>query len=65
MVQQTLDTPDQLMHFQLRTALTMEHDSLAAVEELAYVDLDEIASIDGFDEDTAQRHQETLPSSRR
>ncbi|MDR2293621.1 MAG: ferritin-like domain-containing protein [Microbacterium sp.] len=35
MVQQTLDTPDQLMHFQLRTALTMEHDSLAAVEELA------------------------------
>ncbi|WP_402842972.1 ferritin-like domain-containing protein [Microbacterium sp. GXS0129] len=35
MVQQTLDTPDQLVHFQLRTALTMEHDSLAAVQELA------------------------------
>ncbi|MFB2552663.1 transcription termination factor NusA [Ensifer soli] len=28
-------------------------EGFAAVEELAYVDLDEIASIDGFDEDTA------------
>jgi N utilization substance protein A len=31
--------------------------ALPAVEELAYVDLDEIASIDGFDEDTAQEIQ--------
>jgi ferritin-like metal-binding protein YciE len=35
MVQQSLETPDQLIHFQLRTALTMEHDSLAAVKDLA------------------------------
>jgi len=35
MVQQTLDTPDELIHFQLRTALTMENDSLAALKELA------------------------------
>ena len=28
-------------------------EGFAAVEELAYVDLDEISSIDGFDEDTA------------
>jgi transcription termination/antitermination protein NusA len=32
-------------------------EGFAAVEELAYVDLDEIASIDGFDEDTAQELQ--------
>jgi N utilization substance protein A len=32
-------------------------EGFAAVEELAYVDLDEIASIDGFDEDTAQEIQ--------
>ncbi len=31
----TLDTPMQLMHLQLRTALTMEADSLAALGELA------------------------------
>lgn len=30
-----LDTPMQLMHYQLRTALTMEDDSLAALGELA------------------------------
>lgn len=35
MPKQTLDTPEQLLHFQLRTALTMEHDSLAALGELA------------------------------
>nr|NUT57704.1 ferritin-like domain-containing protein [Agromyces sp.] len=35
MVQQTLKTPGELLHFQLRTALTMEHDSLAALGELA------------------------------
>ncbi|MEF3404454.1 YciE/YciF ferroxidase family protein [Agromyces sp. CCNWLW203] len=35
MVRQTLDTPTELFHFQLRTALTMENDSLAALEELA------------------------------
>ncbi|MDE1160096.1 MAG: transcription termination factor NusA [Neorhizobium sp.] len=32
-------------------------EGFAAVEELAYVDLDEIASIDGFDEDTANEIQ--------
>ena len=32
-------------------------EGFAQVEELAYVDLDEIASIDGFDEDTAQEIQ--------
>ena len=32
-------------------------EGFAAVEELAYVELDEIASIDGFDEDTAQELQ--------
>jgi N utilization substance protein A len=32
-------------------------EGFAAVEELAYVELDEIASIDGFDEDTAQEIQ--------
>jgi N utilization substance protein A len=30
-------------------------EGFAAVEELAYVDLDEIASIDGFDEETARK----------
>ncbi|UJP09239.1 ferritin-like domain-containing protein [Microbacterium sp. KUDC0406] len=35
MVQQTLDTPTDLLHFQLRTAVTMENDSLAALGELA------------------------------
>lgn len=35
MVRQTLDTPEELLRFQLRTALTMEHDSLAALGELA------------------------------
>ena len=32
-------------------------EGFAAVEELAYVDLDEISSIEGFDEDTAQEIQ--------
>jgi N utilization substance protein A len=32
-------------------------EGFAAVEELAYVELDEIASIEGFDEDTAQEIQ--------
>ncbi|MGR6467257.1 transcription termination factor NusA [Rhizobium sp. PAMB 3182] len=32
-------------------------EGFAAIEELAYVELDEIASIDGFDEDTAQEIQ--------
>jgi N utilization substance protein A len=32
-------------------------EGFAAVDELAYVDLDEIASIDGFDEDTATEIQ--------
>jgi transcription termination/antitermination protein NusA len=32
-------------------------EGFATVEEVAYVDLDEIASIDGFDEDTAQEIQ--------
>ncbi len=36
-------------------------EGFAAVEELAYVDLDEISSIDGFDEDTAQEIQTTRP----
>jgi ferritin-like metal-binding protein YciE len=31
---QTLDTPIGLLHYQLRTALTMEADSLAALDEL-------------------------------
>ena len=35
MVQQTLTTPDELFRFQLRTAMTMENDSLAALGELA------------------------------
>lgn len=35
MVQQTITEPDQLIHFQLRSALTMENDSLAALQELA------------------------------
>ncbi len=35
MVQQTLMSPTDLLHFQLRTALTMENDSLAALGDLA------------------------------
>jgi ferritin-like metal-binding protein YciE len=35
MVQQTLQSPTDLLHFQLRTALTMENDSLAALGDLA------------------------------
>lgn len=35
MAQQTLETPTDLLHFQLRTALTMEDDSLAALGALA------------------------------
>ena len=35
MAQQTLETPTDLLQFQLRTALTMEADSLAALGELA------------------------------
>ncbi len=35
MATQTLSTPDELLHFQLRTALTMEDDSLAALGVLA------------------------------
>ena len=35
MVQQTLQSPIDLLHFQLRTALTMENDSLAALGDLA------------------------------
>lgn len=35
MATQTLDTATELLHFQLRTALTMEDDSLAALGELA------------------------------
>jgi ferritin-like metal-binding protein YciE len=34
LVQQTLNTPTELLHFQLRTAMTMENDSLAALGEL-------------------------------
>lgn len=56
--------------FNERTALFMEaldvdemvgqvlaSEGFAQVEELAYVDLDEISSIDGFDEDTADEIQ--------
>jgi ferritin-like metal-binding protein YciE len=35
MVQQTLTNPSELLHYQLRTAMTMENDSLAALGELA------------------------------
>jgi ferritin-like metal-binding protein YciE len=35
MAQLTVSTPEELMHYQLRTALTMEADSLAALGELA------------------------------
>ena len=35
MVQQTLTSPSELLHYQLRTAMTMENDSLAALGELA------------------------------
>ena len=35
MVQQTLTSPTELLHFQLRTAMTMENDSLEALGELA------------------------------
>jgi len=35
MSQTTLETPNDLLRFQLRTALTMEHDSLAALGDLA------------------------------
>jgi ferritin-like metal-binding protein YciE len=35
MVQQTLTSPTELLHFQLRTAMTMENDSLDALGELA------------------------------
>ena len=35
MAQLTLESPLELMHYQLRTALTMEADSLAALGELA------------------------------
>jgi ferritin-like metal-binding protein YciE len=35
MVKQTLNTPIELLHYKLRTALTMENDSLAALGELA------------------------------
>ncbi len=31
----TLESPTDLLHYQLRSALTMEHDSLAALKELA------------------------------
>jgi ferritin-like metal-binding protein YciE len=34
MATQTLDNADELLHYQLRTALTMEDDSLAALGEL-------------------------------
>ncbi len=34
MVQQTLNTPMELLHYKLRTAMTMENDSLAALGEL-------------------------------
>src|SRR5690606_6341203 len=34
MVQQSLTTPTELLHFQLRTAMSMENDSLAALGEL-------------------------------
>jgi len=35
MAQMTLESPTELLHYQLRTALTMEDDSLAALGELA------------------------------
>lgn len=35
MAAQTLDNANELLHFQLRTALTMEDDSLAALDVLA------------------------------
>ncbi|MDF0515461.1 DUF892 family protein [Agromyces sp. H3Y2-19a] len=35
MVRQRLESPGDLLHFQLRTALTMENDSLAALGDLA------------------------------
>ena len=35
MVQQTLKSPTDLLHFQLRSALTMEKDSLGALGELS------------------------------
>ncbi|WP_448006014.1 YciE/YciF ferroxidase family protein [Agromyces bauzanensis] len=35
MVQRTLTSPTELLEFQLRTAMTMERDSLAALGELA------------------------------
>lgn len=35
MPKQTIESPEQLLHFQLRTAMTMENDSLAALGELA------------------------------
>lgn len=35
MAQLTLESPTELLHYQLRTALTMEDDSLAALGELA------------------------------
>lgn len=35
MSQTHLETPEDLLRFQLRTAMTMEHDSLAALGELA------------------------------
>ena len=35
MADQTIQTPQDLLHFQLRTAVTMENDSLAALGELA------------------------------
>ncbi|GGR17920.1 MULTISPECIES: DUF892 family protein [Agromyces] len=35
MPKQTLESPQDLLHFQLRTAMTMENDSLAALQELA------------------------------
>lgn len=34
MAQQTLDTPEELLHYQLRSALTMEEHSLEALSEL-------------------------------
>jgi ferritin-like metal-binding protein YciE len=35
MMATTLQTPQELLHYQLRTAVTMENDSLAALGELA------------------------------
>lgn len=34
MTKQTLDTPEELLHYQLRSALTMENHSLEALDEL-------------------------------